>query len=336
MALTGPQKAAMLLMNLDPPTAAELLGSAKPETITEIATELACLVQADEGQATADNELAQEILGVLMGSKKKSGGETFVKETLEILLGREKSRDVLRQVNERVQARDPFSQLRSANVPDIAACLAGESPQVVSVVLSELPAKRSAELLAMLDDQRRPATVLCMTTGQEVSAEAKLRVAMVVQSRLKERLAQGPKARADPAAARQQQLRKVAVLLRSMDVEVRGSLTKSLAEQDKEAAKSVEELMVIWEDIPLVADRALQEALRSVDSRKLALALVDAEEKTTAKIRDNISERARAMLDEETSLLSAPKQDEILPAREEILGALRQMNASGDLEFEEG
>ena len=73
----------------------------------------------------------------------------------------------------------------------------------------------------------------------------------------------------------------------------------------------------------------------SVDSRKLAMALVDAEERTIEKVNGNMSERARAMLDEEVSLLSNPKPAEIEQAREEILNVFREMNKRGELEFEE-
>jgi len=128
----------------------------------------------------------------------------------------------------------------------------------------------------------------------------------------------------------------VAILLRGLETDLRDQMVKSLSEQNGETAQTVQQLMVTWEDLFLVAERSLQEALRSVDSRKLALALVDADEKMVERIRNNISERATAMLDEEASLLSAPKASEITEAREEILNALREMNTRGELQFEEG
>ena len=168
-----------------------------------------------------------------------------------------------------------------------------------------------------------------MTGDKEVSLETKLRIAAIVQDRLKAKTTVG-------ALDQQQQFRKVAILLRGLDVDVRESLTQSLSEQDAETAEAVQKLMVIWEDILLVAERPLQEALRSVDSRKLALALVNADEKTAAKIGENISERAKAMLEEEASLLASPKGSEIEEAREDILNALREMSSRGELQFEEG
>ena len=72
-----------------------------------------------------------------------------------------------------------------------------------------------------------------------------------------------------------------------------------------------------------------------VSSRSLALALMDAHPAPAEKIRSNISDRANAALDEEASLMSDPKGEEIEAAREEILAGLREVNDAGELKFEE-
>ncbi len=91
--------------------------------------------------------------------------------------------------------------------------------------------------------------------------------------------------------------------------------------------------MILWEDIPQVADKSLQEALRRIDPQKLAVALVRANEAIIEKIKSNISERALSAVDEETSLMSTPGRNDIEQARGEIIGALRQMNEIGELDF---
>jgi flagellar motor switch protein FliG len=67
----------------------------------------------------------------------------------------------------------------------------------------------------------------------------------------------------------------------------------------------------------------------------MALALMKADEKISAKIRANISERASAMIDEETSLISSPKKEDIEQAREQIVSSMREMNSKGELIFAE-
>ncbi|MBM4029211.1 MAG: flagellar motor switch protein FliG, partial [Planctomycetes bacterium] len=49
----------------------------------------------------------------------------------------------------------------------------------------------------------------------------------------------------------------------------------------------------------------------------------------------NISERAAGMVEEETSLMAAPKKDDVRLAQDSILSNLRELNKNGELSFEE-
>jgi flagellar motor switch protein FliG len=89
--------------------------------------------------------------------------------------------------------------------------------------------------------------------------------------------------------------------------------------------------MITWDDIPSIADRSMQEALRNVESGKLAVALYGASDAIVEKIRSNISERAVASLDEEISLMQDPIEKEVLDAREEVVNPLREANEQGTL-----
>ena len=128
-------------------------------------------------------------------------------------------------------------------------------------------------------------------------------------------------------------MRKVAVILRNLSKELRDGLVNSIKEKDAETGEMVSKLMIIWEDIPLIAERSLQETMRGIDSRKMALALHKADEKIVNAIKSNISERAIAALDEEVSLMSSPKKEDIESAREEIVNVLRESNEKGELAF---
>lgn len=331
----GIRKAALLLMGLDPATAAELLKSASPEIVTQIAAELAYL-QSAEGKSAAAEKSAQEFFGLLGGGREAPAGEQFLRQMLKNALGEERSRQVLGQVNDLLQTRDPFRPVRSAEVADIAQALSGESAQVAAIVLMELQPAKSAALLPLLDEDVQPQAVRSMTTEQAVLPEAKQTVAAAVSERLE--ALRAPSGEPAPAAAegiQQAKLRKVAVLLRNLKTELRDSLLSGITEQNSETGELVRSLMVLWEDLVVVADRSLQEGLRTVDSGKLALALCEADAALINKIRANISDRAAALLDEEASLLSSPKPEEIEEARQAVLAGLREMNAKGELEFEQ-
>lgn len=337
MALGGTRKAALLLKSLDDRTAAELLKSASPQVVREIAAELAYMDASGAGKDQVAEQAIREFFTLLAQTTGKGGGETYVKAMLESALGKDRSQEVLDQVRQMVDARDPFMQIRTTEVELLAQALAGESGGVVALVLSELPAKKSTQLLGILDEKVRFEAISGMASGEDASPEVRLRVATVVRERLKAQSASRREGApvGNAAARREQQLRKLAIVLRGLKTDLRDAMVNTIAERDKEVAASVVKLMVIWEDIPAVMPRSLQEVLRTVDSRRLALGLVGADPAILQKVRQNISERANAMLEEETSLLSSPKPEDTVEARGEILATLRELNAKGELRFEE-
>ncbi|MFP4107325.1 MAG: FliG C-terminal domain-containing protein, partial [Phycisphaerae bacterium] len=323
----GLRKAALFLRCLDPVTAGQLLKSAPPEAIKKIAAELAYLDASGVSVQEEAAKQAREFFTVLHQQKSKQN-LAFLQTMLAQAMGERESSHILANLEELLDSKDPFLPVRNADVQRIAEALQGEPPQVAAMIMSELSPEKSSLLLPLLEEDVQTEAVRGMTLAAEASWTVKLRVARKVRERMAGE--DGPK-----AAPRDEKLRKVAVLLRGLKQTQRDEMLKGIAEKDEETAQLVEKLMVIWEDLPHIADRSMQEILRGVDSRKLALALWEGDEDVVERLRGNMSERASAMLDEETSLLSNPKDEEIEEAREVILDSLRDLNKRGDLEFVE-
>jgi flagellar motor switch protein FliG len=330
MALTGKQKAAMLLMSLDATTAAELVKGLDSKDVQELAVELAYL----DATGFRNNKQSAEVAWQFYNSLHADSDfhiDDFLHELLKSTLGESKAENVQNQIQNLLYKRDPFISIRSTDSQTLASILSSEHPQAAAVVLSELPAKKSSEVLSILGEGVRISAISRMASCETISPEAKIRIAETICKRLE------ATATADmgqmPAVRPEQSLRKVAVILRNLSKELRDGLLGAVRGKDEKAAEKVAELMILWTDIPQVTDRSIQEALRGIDSRKLALALHKGESEIIEKIRSNISERAAAALDEETSLMSAPKKEDVEQAKEEIVQVLRQMNEKGELAF---
>ena len=332
MGLTGKQKAAMLLMSLEPATAAELIKGINPQVVQELAVEVAYLDAAGYRSSNQSMELAREFYKSLKTRGEGFELNSFLKEMLRSTVGSDKAEQIQSGLQELLWKRDPFIFIRSVDSRTIAAVLEGEHPQAAAVVLSELPTKKGSEVLGLLGEGVRISAIRRMTGYESVTTETKARIAEMVRRRM-----EGIKSSAATATQSQpeQSLRKVAVILRSLGKELRDGLVSAIQEKDKTAGEMITNLMIVWEDIPQVTDRSLQTALRGIDARKLALAFHKAEETIVKKIRSNISERLAATVEEETSLMSAPKKKDIEEAREEIVRILRGMNEKGELAFVE-
>lgn len=334
MGLTGRQKAAMLLMSLDPATAGELMKGIDQQVVQELAVEVAYLDAAGYRSSTQSMELAREFYKSLKAKEEGFELNNFLKEMLRSTVGSEKAEQIQTGLQELLWKRDPFISIRSVDSRTIASVLEGEHPQAAAVVLSELPAKKGSEVLGLLGEGVRISAIRRMTGYESVTIEAKARVAEMVRRRI-EGIKSGGAAAAAAQGAPEQSLRKVAVILRSLGKELRDGLLGAIRGKDAKASETITNLMIVWEDIPQVADRSLQGALRGIDARKLALAFHKADEIIVKKIRSNISERLSATVDEETSLMSAPKKKDIEEAKEEIVRILRGMNEKGELAFVE-
>ena len=329
MPLTGKQKAAMLLMSLDAATASELLKGVDAQVVQDLAVELAYLDASGHRNTRQTAEVVQQFCSSLQ-SRDAFAFDTFLSEMLKNTVGEDKAEHIQSQIEDLLHKRDPFIPIRSIDAPTIAAILEQEHPQAAAVVLSELPARKSSEVLGLLGEGVRLTAISRITTCETVTKEAKARIAEAVCNRLETFTSTRD---TETQVRPDQSLRKVAVILRNLAPELREGLLGAIKEADEEASAKVVDLMIIWEDVPQVSDRPLQEALRGLDAKQLALALFNADEVVIEKIKSNISERAKATLDEEASLMSAPKEEEIEEARGQIIASLRELDAKGELTF---
>ena len=326
MASKGTQKAAMLLASLDAATAAELLKGLPSEDIQEIGAELAQLDSSGRRNNKEEAAVALEFHNsIVKGNTPGLNIKSFLGEMLVSTLGKDKAHKVQTYIAKATEKTDPFAEIRLAETDELILALEGTHPQTMAVVLSELPPKKCQDIMAFLKDDIRTTVVCKMTTLDLIRNEVKHRIAAMVLERL--RAFKGEKLPPD----REQTLRKLAIVLGGLHRDLRDKMIEEIGQHDEQSAKKVRELMVTWEDIPAIVDRSLQEALRSVDLAKLALALYGAEDNVAEKIEANISDRATETLQEEMSLMQDPLEPEILDARDEIIQPLREANEQGTL-----
>ncbi|KPK44700.1 MAG: hypothetical protein AMJ65_02305 [Phycisphaerae bacterium SG8_4] len=330
MELTGRQKAAMLLMSLDTATAAQMVKGLDAETVQELAVELVYLDAAGLQSSEERAEIVKQFCSSLDSGETFHLG-SFLSEMLNSTVGGERAAQIQTEIREMLRKRDPFLSIRSVDAQTMASVLETEHPQAAAVVLSELSPKRSSEVIGLLGEGARINVISKMTSGESVTVEAKARIAEMFCRRLCG--VTGGGAGETSAARPEESLRRVAMILRNLGKEVRDGLLRAIAERDEDAAKMISNLMIGWDDIPKVADRSLQDALRGINANTLALALSRADEQMAQKIKSNMSERAVAAVDEEASLMSSPKSKDVDNAREEIVKVLREMDEKGELDF---
>jgi len=330
MAMTGVQKAATLLLSIDSSAAAELIKGLSTEDIEMLGIELARM-QAAGSVGKAQMKVIQEFIDTLQQADMQVANiKSFLNETLVGALGQQQADRLLQKIEQATRNNDPFARIRAAQPEQLLAALVGEHPQTIAVVLGELAPQKSQQVLSNLEEDVRKKVVCRMAADEPLPAVVRDKIAVTVTGKL----AAEPGQRVAPIPARREEaLRKLAVVLSGLEKDARNQLLEEIKKKDEQACAMVRNLMVTWQDIPLIADRSLQEALRSVEPKLLATALFGADEQIAEKIKNNISERAVAALEEEASLMQEPMPKEIADAREQIVKPLREANEEGKLRF---
>lgn len=318
MALTGKQKAAMLLMSLDAVTATELLKGVNPDLVQELALELAYLDAAGYRSSKQSTQIARQFCNSLQpdeGFQLKN----FLNEMLTGTVGNEKAEQIQAQIHDLVHESDPFARIRFLGSRTIASVLEKESPRTAAVILSELPPKKSSAVLDLFGESIRLSAVRRMGTCVNMTKQAKAQIAETVCRRLNT-VAADSSSEALPDRI-ERSLSKMALVLRNVGKKFREGL---FGTKQRKNYKAADTSIIVWEDIPQIADRLLHKALRGIDAKKLALALVEADYALVQKITSNISEPVAAALNEQSSHLSDVGKGNVEQAREEIVRILRE------------
>ena len=126
-------------------------------------------------------------------------------------------------------------------------------------------------------------------------------------------------------------INRLAEILNQIDGPSSGMILDELEEQDQELVDQIRQMMFVFDDLVLVDDRGLQNVLRSVETKELALALKAGSDDVKNKIYKNMSERACAMLKEEISTLGAVRMKEVADSQLNITRIIQEKESKGEL-----
>jgi flagellar motor switch protein FliG len=332
VALTGKQKAAMLLMSLDAATATELLKGVNPELVQELALELAHLDAVGYRSGKQGTQVARQFCNSLQDDERLHF-KSLLKQMLGNAVGREREKRIRTQIKDLQKGKNPFARINVLDSKTIASVLSKEHPRTAAVVISELPAKKGSDVLELLGVGIRLSAVRRMHTCKNMTVEAKTHVAQKICERL-DAVTEDKTDNALPTRPGRT-LGKMALIVQKLGKGCRGALLRVIRAKDKKAGESlpthftqtqVSSSKIAWKDIPQIGDDLLQKALKGVDARRLALALVKADYALVQKITSNISESSAAALREQTLRISVARNEEVEEARVEIVRILHQMN----------
>ncbi len=323
--LEGRKKSAVLLVSLGPEKAAEIFRHLRDDEIEELSLEMAKLreVPAD----AVDTVYAEVMENAAAYSYFAEGGVAYAKDVLERSMGSERAQEIISRLSAVIEMR-PFEFLRRTPPEQIHAFLRNEAPQTMALVIANLHTTLAAQVLSQLDESEQAEVALRIARMSETSPEVIKEVEQVIRQKLSNVLSQ------EYAAAGG--VKSLAEILNNADRPTERNVLENLAQRNQELADEIRALLFVFEDIVKLDDRAVQQVLKEIDTKDLALALRGVADDVREKVLSNMSQRGAEMLSEEMEYMPPQRRAVVEEAQGRIVAEIRRLEESGALVISRG
>ncbi len=324
-ALTGQQKAAILLIALGPELSSQIFKHLKEEEIEELTLEIANTRSiTPQIKEAVTNEfysicLAQQYIA--------EGGIGYAKEVLEKALGEDKAVDVISRLTASLQVK-PFEFVRKTDASQLLNFIQDEHPQTIALILSYLSAGQAAMIISALPPDRQADVAKRIATMDRTSPDIIKEVENILESKLASLVNQDFTIVGGVDA--------VVEILNTVDRGTEKHIMETLEIDEPELADEIRKKMFVFEDILLLDDRAIQRVLRDVDNNDLAVSLKSSNEEVKGAVFKNLSKRLAAMIQEDMEFMGPVRMKDVEEAQQKIVNIIRKLEDSGEIVISRG
>src|SRR5256885_7041634 len=263
--LTGPEKAAMLMLALGEEHTSRLFAMMDDEEIKEISQTMATL-------GTVSSSIVERLFVEFAEHISATGSLVGTYESTERLLvkvlGNERVNDIMDEIRGPA-GRTMWDKLGNVNEVVLANYLKNEYPQTVAVVLSKVKSDHAAKVLGMLPENYAMEVVMRMLRMEAVQKDVLSDVERTLRTEFMSNLAR---------TTRRDSHEMMAEIFNSLDRATESRFIAALEERNKDSAEKIRALMFTFEDLSRLDPSGVQTLLRTVEKSKLAIGLKGASE----------------------------------------------------------
>lgn len=316
--LSGARKAAILLLSLDHETATKILASLDKDMVSAIALEISRL----EGVTKEERKKVLEEFSNLATAHRyiSEGGFEYAKKLIEKALPMEEARKIVETLEQTLRS-EPFDFLRKVPAETSLAFIQSENPQTIALILTHLPPTQAAEILAGLPLQKRVETVKRIATIEQTDPQIIANIEKVLEKKFISTYKQ--------LGIEKEGIKIAAEILNRTDRSTEKSILEKLEEESPELTVAIRRNMFVFEDIVLVDDKGIQNLLKEIDIRQLAVALKVASDEVKQKFYKNMSKRAVELLNDEIQYLGPVRLSEVENTQQQIVDKIRHLEEQG-------
>jgi flagellar motor switch protein FliG len=317
-ALTGPERAAVMMLSLGEEHSAPLWKMMDEDEIKEVSQIMSTL-------GTVSSGLVEKLLVDFVSQMSGTGSLMGSYESTERLLTRFMPEDKVGQIMEELRgpaARTMWDKLANVNETVLANYLKNEYPQTVAVVLSKIKPEHAARVLTALPEEFAMEVVQRMLRMESVQKDILDKVEKTLRVEFMSNLAR---------TAKRDAHEHMAEIFNNFDRQTESLFLPALEARSRDSAAPIKALMSTFEDLGKLDPGSIQTLLRNVEKDKLALALKGATDTLRDTLLSNMGERAGKILREDMEAMGPVRLKDVDEAQMRMVNTAKDLANKGEI-----
>jgi flagellar motor switch protein FliG len=316
--MSGPEKAALLMLAVGEDNAARLFSMMDDDEIRELSQTMANL-------GTVTSELIEQMLVEFADRISTTGSVTGNYNSTERLLLKVMDREKVDGIMEEIRGpagRTMWDKLANVNEMVLANYLKNEYPQTVAVVLSKIKPEHAAKVLGVLPEPFAMEVVMRMLRMEAVQKEVLDDVERTLRNEFMSNLAK---------TSRRDSHELMADIFNYLDRTLEARFLTSLEERNRDSAERIKALMFTFEDLGNLDPGGVQTLLSAADKDKLATALKGASETLRDFFFSNMSERGAKIMKEDMQAKGPVRLKDVDEAQMYMVATAKELAEKGEI-----
>ena len=322
--LSGPEKAAILLLSLPEDQTAKIFEQMDDEEIMELSQTMA-------GLGKVSPNVVERLFVDFAEQMTSTNSLIGTQDSTERLLAKAGlSGDRIENIMEEIRGpagRTMWEKLGNVNEEILATFLQKEYPQTVSVVLSKIQTDHAARVLGMLPENFTLEVIHRMLRMEVVQKDILEEVERTLRQEFMTNLARTQKKDSHEL---------IADIFNNMERAVETRFMEELEKSAPDSAEKIRSLMFTFEDLINLDPASVQTLIRAVDKDKLPTALKGATETLKDLFFSNMSERAAKIMKEDMAAMGPVRLKDVEEAQQYVVNVAKDLESRGEITIASG
>lgn len=321
--ISGPEKAAIFLLFMGEEFTAEIFKKLDEQEIKALGH---CMTKISHvSPDRLDSLLLEFTRQFATGGSMMVKGETFLKRAITKAVGTRKAEAIIEEMGEDSIPRDAaFEGLKAADPGLIAEFIRSEHPQTIAVILAHMDPAQASQVLIQLPEPLQPDVLLRVAKLEGIPPDVVGEIDKLLNERLESVASLELAQKAGGVNA-------VAEILNHVDSATENAMLTRIEEDSGELADEIRQCMFVFEDLSGIDDRGIMSLMREVANEDLTLALKTATPELKDKILNNVSERARVVIEEDLESMGPVRLRDVEAAQQRIVRVAKKLEEEGKL-----